>query len=518
MQRTLLEEKKKRNIPVICVFVAIACLLVLMGFLDTFVLKRPEAGPPNPPAASVPLKAPELPTGAEVPQALNMGMPGAPISVTDLQATHSTAPEKHFTLTAEAASLALDHGAPVQAWTFNGSAPGPTLRVRQGDMVVVTLINHLSFGVTIHWHGVSVPNADDGVAGVTQNAVKPGQSYTYRFLAKDAGTYWYHSHQFSYTETTGGLYGMLIVDPASPQVHDDVDSSVTLHDWNGANNQTLLAINTTTGTVKTNARAGQWVRLRVLNSSSDQHTVTLLGAPFMVAALDGHDVNAPQWLNQTPLPIGAAQRYDLRFQMPRTGAVTLVTSANNRQYQSAPAVVLGQGTVPGKLPAVSTHWFNLDTYGQPAPDPITTKSHFDVNYGITLNNHMGDSLGRMGMVYTLNGKVFPQTGMIMLKEGQLVKMHLDNQSDLIHPIHLHGHVFTVLTHNGHALTGSPIHLDTINIQPHDSYDIAFLANNPGIWMLHCHNLLHANWGMDMMVMYDISTPYSIGRATGNFPD
>ncbi|WP_161978022.1 multicopper oxidase domain-containing protein [Dictyobacter kobayashii] len=224
----------------ICIFVAIACLLIIMGFLDTFVLKRSEetgtASGASAQQGSTSLATPELPAGSEVPNNLNMGMAGAPLSVTDLQAPRTAGPEKHFTLTAEPARLSLNHGTSVAAWTFNGSAPGPTLRVRQGDMVVVTLVNHLTFGVTIHWHGVSVPNADDGVAGVTQDAVKPGQSYTYRFPAKNAGTYWYHSHQFSYAETTGGLYGMLIVDPANPQTHDDVDSSVTLHDWNGANN------------------------------------------------------------------------------------------------------------------------------------------------------------------------------------------------------------------------------------------------------------------------------------------
>ena len=109
------------------------------------------------------------------------------------------------------------------AWTYNGTSPGPTLRVRQGDLVVVHLVNHLSVGVTIHWHGVAVPNSADGVAGVTQDAVKPGQSYTYRFLAKDPGTYWYHSHQESFEETGNGLYGMLVVEPARPVVHDDVD-------------------------------------------------------------------------------------------------------------------------------------------------------------------------------------------------------------------------------------------------------------------------------------------------------
>ncbi len=82
---------------------------------------------------------------------------------------------------------------------------------------MVTLVNHLSFGVTIHWHGIDVPNSADGVAGVTQDAVQPGQSYIYRFLAKDPGTYWYHSHQFSYAETTGGLYGTIIVVSHSPR-------------------------------------------------------------------------------------------------------------------------------------------------------------------------------------------------------------------------------------------------------------------------------------------------------------
>src|SRR5581483_11166657 len=462
--------------------------------------------------------SPQLPGGPGVPTALNMGMANAPISVTSLQATQTTAPVKQFTLTAQPAHLTLGSRFQTDAWTFNGMAPGPTLRVRQGDMVVATVVNHLSFGVTIHWHGIDVPNSEDGVAGVTQDAIKPGQSYTYRFVVDQPGTYWYHSHQFSYEETTGGLYGALIVDPATPTVHVDVDDTVELHDWNGPNGQSVFAINDTTGTTNFAAKPGQWVRLRIVNTSNNQHLVTLLGAPFMVAALDGHDLNGPQLLTETPLPIGAAQRYDLRFQMPTQGPVTLVASTDDQHYTASPNVVIGEGTAPAMLPAVNPKWFDLTTYGVPKPDPINVNSHFDATYGITLNYHLGDSLGRSGMVFTLNGKVFPHTGMIMVKEGQLIRLHLDNQSDLVHPIHLHGHIFTVLTHNGKPLTGSPVHLDTINIQPHDSYDIAFLANNPGVWMLHCHNLLHAYWGMDMMIMYNVSTPYTIGTTSGNFPD
>ena len=470
------------------------------------------------------LAAPPLPSGPGVPAAVNMGMPGAATSITTLQAPLTAPHMKSFTLVAQNTLLSLGSGIRVPAWTFNGQAPGPLLRTQQGDLVVVHVVNHLSFGITIHWHGIDSFNSADGVAGVTQNAIAPGQTYTYRFFTNDAGTYWYHSHQLADVETMGGLFGMLIVDPKTPTIHADVDDSLALHEWNGANGQTILTINNTAGTLNEAARPGQWVRLRIVDTSNTAstapHLVTLIGAPFKVVSLDGHDLSGPQWLNETPLPIGTAQRYDLLFQMPAHGSVALVTAdeSDNQHYLSSPAVVLGQGSVPSTLPPV-TKWFDMTTYGQPAPTAITPQSHFDATFGIVLNNQIGTSLGRMGMTYTMNGKVFPDTGMIMVKYGQLVKIHLDNQSSLYHPIHLHGHIFTVLARNGQPLSGSPIRLDTVLIPPHSTYDIAFVANNPGIWMIHCHNFLHANWGMDMMlVYYGYTTPYTVGTSTGNFPD
>lgn len=510
--------RKGRLLPVL--FIIVALMIVSTGILD--VLRAQQHAPASKAngTTTATLPAPQMP--AKAPTALNMGMPGAPTSLTSLVGPQNAAHVDTFTLVAQPAPLKLQPGVVVPAWTFNGMAPGPTLHVKQGDLVVVNLVNHLSFGVTIHWHGIDVPNAEDGVAGVTQDAVKPGQTFTYRFIAQDPGTYWYHSHQFSYDETTGGLYGTLIVDPAKPTFHADLDYSVSLHEWNAPNNQTIFTIDNTTGNVNKAAQPGQWVRLRIVNTASTPsgvpQLVTLVGAPFEVIALDGHDLNAPQMLHEATLPIASAQRFDLLFQMPERGPVALVTSADNQHYQASPAVTFGQNLVPAALPAVDQKWFDFDTYGQPASDTIRPDSHFDAVYGMVLNNQMGTSVGRMGMTYTINGKSFPDTGMIMLKEGQVVKLHLDNQSTLYHPIHLHGHIFTVLTHNGQALKGSPVHLDTIDVPPHESYDIAFLANNPGIWMLHCHNLLHANWGMDMMVMYNISTPYTVGTQSGNFPD
>jgi FtsP/CotA-like multicopper oxidase with cupredoxin domain len=514
MNKSMIKQKTTQRIVVISIF-CLAALFITYSYITIVSLPASRGSTP---VAS--LQDPKIPTGPGVPTALNMGMPTG-IPITNLQAPQTAAHVKNFTLTAQPAHLTLGPGVSTDAWTFNGTSPGPTLHVQQGDLVVVKLVNHLSFGVTIHWHGVNVPNLSDGVAGVTQDAVKPGQSYTYRFIAKDPGTYWYHSHQFSDEETTGGLYGMLIVDPVIPTIHADVDVSVALHAWNGPNNQTIYTMNATDGTLTQLARPGQWVRLRIVNTSStpsgNPQLVTLVGAPFQVVSLDGHDLYGPQWLTNTPLPIGSAQRYDLYFQMPSYGSVALVTADDGQSYVRAPALVIGQGPVPARLPAVGK-WFDLTTYGTPAPDPITPQNHFDATYTIVLGNQMGSSLGRMGMTYTLNGKVFPYTGMIMVKEGQLVKLHFVNQTNLYHPMHLHGHVLTVLDEDGKPLTGSPVHQDTVLVPPHTSYDVAFVANNPGIWMLHCHNLLHANWGMDMMVMYDVSTPYTVGTTSGNFPD
>jgi len=444
---------------------------------------------------------------------------GTPISA--LQAPQTAAHVDTFTLTAQPLRITLEPGSTVDALSYNGVIPGPTLHVRQGDLVVVHLVNHMTVPVTIHWHGVRVPNSSDGVAGITQDAVKPGQSYIYRFIAKDAGTYWYHSHEFSYDQTSRGLYGALIVDPAQPTTHDDVDATLQLHDWilgGFPSFHVAEQINGSTQPLYIPAKPGQWVRLRIINTGpGSPHVLTLLGAPFTVAAMDGHDINGPTPLVAKPIIIGSAQRYDLRFQMPANGAVTMFRAADG-PYEKTPVAVIGQGPQQTTPPAMSK-WFDFSNYGKPSPTAISMQSHFDATYTVKLNNHIGFINGHFGPLYTINGQTFPNTPTIVVQPGQLVRLHLVNESKEIHPIHLHGHTFAVLTRNGHALTGSPVLLDTINILPHETYDIAFLADNPGIWMLHCHNLFHTSMGMDMMIVYpNISTPYSVGSASGNFPD
>src|SRR5262249_14217051 len=156
-----------------------------------------------------------------LPYAVNMssGGPGRnSVTMADLNEPPGRQPEKDFTLTAQVAHIPVLGGR--EAWTYNGTIPGPELRVKQGDRLRVKLVNHLPASTSIHWHGLRLPNADDGVAGITQDAVPPGGKYTYEFVVKDPGTYWYHSHQDTENQVPLGLYGALVVEPPNGPAYD----------------------------------------------------------------------------------------------------------------------------------------------------------------------------------------------------------------------------------------------------------------------------------------------------------
>jgi FtsP/CotA-like multicopper oxidase with cupredoxin domain len=463
---------------------------------------------------------------------------GSVTSVTDLVAAPSDAPTKSFHLTAQAVTLDLG-GQTVDAWTFDGTAPGPELRVQQGDQVVVQVTNQLPVGVTIHWHGVTVPNAADGVAGLTQDAIRPGESYTYRFVASEVGTFWYHTHQEASIGVPRGLYGALIVEPKAPPVRYDRDYTVVLHEWTLPRwwlprchppfpaCPTILDVDGHRDGVQLEARPGERVRLRILDAGEHQHLPALVGVPFRVVALDGHDVHEPQELRGVRLPLGAAQRYDLDFMMPNGPVALIDADPRANPVGQRPAVTLGTGpndreagltlAYPGDAPL-----FDFASYGTPAPAPIDWDTPVDAEYSLDLGSYLGFYDGEYTRQFTINGAVFPAIPEILVRPGEVVKIHFSDTGDSTgqgHPMHLHGHTFTVLAKNGQPLLGSPVQLDTVMVGPGETYDVAFRANNPGLWMLHCHIGSHASKGMDTMVVYPgISTPFDLGRATGNLPE
>lgn len=432
---------------------------------------------------------------------------GQATSVADLHGSQAGSPDARFTLTAQEGAVQLASGRTIEALTFNGSSPGPELRVRQGDLVETTLVNKdVQTGVTIHWHGVDVPNAEDGVAGVTQNAVLPGERYVYRFRAEQVGTFWYHTHQVSSKEVRRGLFGAIVIEPADVR-SDLVDVTLIAHTYNG-----VPTINASDQLERRLVAPGTPVRLRIVNSDSAQHDLTLSGTPFRVAAIDGTDLNDPSEIQDQTLEVGGGGRADLAFTMPQTPVRISLVDTDAGLALSSDGTATPRAVLPGGE-------FDPATYGVPAETSLDASTPFDRRFEFTIGRKPGFLAGRPGLQWSINGGIFPHVPVFVVEEGDLVEVALTNDTSAVHPMHLHGHHLLVLSRDGIPVSGSPWWVDTLNVKPHEEYRVAFRADNPGIWMDHCHNLPHAAEGLTMHVAYaGVTTPFNVGDDHDNAPE
>ncbi|SDI72716.1 Multicopper oxidase with three cupredoxin domains (includes cell division protein FtsP and spore coat protein CotA) [Actinokineospora alba] len=434
-------------------------------------------------------------------------VPGKPI--TELTGPKDGVPDKKFTLTARTTEITLPSGAKIHGWTYDGSVPGPLLRVRQHELVEVELLNaDVEAGVSLHWHGVDVPNAEDGVPGLTQDAVRPGGRHVYRFRAPDVGSYWYHSHQVSSEQVRAGLYGGFIVDPAEPEA-PVTDIPVVVHTFK---NQIQVMGGTDLLDRKAVA-AGTKTRLRLINSDSQTRRFSLTGTPFKVTGIDGTPVNGPTEVTDNILVLGGGARYDVEFTMP-DAPVRLATLG-----QPDSGMLLSPDGAGDRAPRFDGPELDANSYGTPAPTEFGADSPAARTVEWVMDNRLGFYDGRFAMVYTVNGDLFPNVPAVVVREGDLVRMRFVNRSFVDHPMHLHGHHALVLSRNGKPATGSPQWLDTVTVHPGETYEVMFKADNPGLWMDHCHDLDHAALGMVMHLSYEgYRTPFVAGYDTPNQPE
>ncbi|MGC4837698.1 multicopper oxidase family protein [Micromonospora vinacea] len=383
-------------------------------------------------------------------------------------------PTRRFTLTAGTATVDAD-GRNVAAWAFNGQVPGPELTATVGDVVEVTLRNRdIGRGVTVHWHGYDVPNDQDGVPGVTQAAVRPGQEFVYRFRADQAGTYWYHTHSASDVGVRMGLYGVLVVRQGPVT---GLDVTVPVH---------TLAGRPLPAPRVEQVEAGVPVRLRLINTDSTTHRYAVAGTAFRVAAIDGVDLRGPTPLEDTAVLIPAGGRYDLVFTAPATPVALFV---DGRAVYST-----------GPVSTATSAWPVLDPlgYGATAAAPW---SRFDKTFTLVLDRGLDLRKLLPRYAHTVNGAADPDIPPQVVRRGDVVLFTIVNRSQIVHPWHLHGHHVLVLARDGEPAAGSPLWLDSFDVRPGEVWKVAFRADNPGVWANHCHNLAHADAGMTLHLMY-----------------
>jgi FtsP/CotA-like multicopper oxidase with cupredoxin domain len=437
--------------------------------------------------------------------------PGSGRDVTRLTPRADLPADVDVTMVARKQRFMLPSGRAFEGYTLNGRSPGPVVKATKGQLVQVRLINEsVPGGITLHWHGVDVPNAADGVAGVTQDAVGIGQEFTYRFVADQAGTFWYHSHQLSHEQVRGGLLGALVVEPAPDRAARPgkvIDVVALAHLYNG-----VRTVNGREGDVPVEAPPGARVRVRVINTEYGVMPAWVSGAPYRLAAVDGTEVNGPALVQDKAMVVAAGGRADIDVTMPGDGSPV-------RVHLGGPTGVV-LGSTRHDLPPVPRPAATLDllTYGTPAPlgfDPAKPDRRFEYDIG----RRPGFLDGVPGLWWTVNGHLYPEVPMFHVAEGDVVRMRIANNSGEPHPMHLHGHHAVVLSRDGVPAGGSPWWVDSLEVAVGETYEIAFVADNPGIWMDHCHNLPHASEGLTAHLMYEgVTTPFTVGGPAANEPE
>lgn len=307
-------------------------LIVMVGLIFTACTP---AGPAVKNASNPPTATPGSMT-ADNPEAAHMM---EPITAPDVQpATETEGGQpltfreengvKVFELTAKPVQWPILDGTTVTAFTYNGTVPGPMIRVTEGDQVRILVKNELPDATTVHWHGIEVPNAMDGVPGVTQDPIQPGETFTYEFTAKPAGTFMYHSHFEGDIQVSAGLYAPFIIDPAVPEANPPaVDKTLMVSEWLQRDGQTFAAMPmsgmepnffTLNGkafpaTEEITVKKGEHIRLRLIGIGQFVHPMHLHGVPFKIVATDGHPVPKAAQLTKDTVSVAPGERYDIEF-------------------------------------------------------------------------------------------------------------------------------------------------------------------------------------------------------------
>lgn len=397
-------------------------------------------------------------------------------------------------------------------WAFNNMIPGPMLRAVQGDTIRVRFRNRLPMLSTLHWHGIRLPNNMDGVPGVTQPPVKPGEDFQYEFALPDAGTFWYHPHVATYEQIGRGLFGTIVVEEREPpDVDDDVlwaisdvmltkDATIapnfkSLHDAAHAGRLgNVVLVNGQRGPATLDVRAGSRIRLRLLNAASARiFRLKIHGHQPLVVAHDGHPCT-PYPLTESILfspgnridlildctgaPNATFQIEDEFFPAMRNKIGVIKYSSRSPQAARAPFTGLAPNALLEPVLA-GAESVKMVLEGGALSNKATREAIWLMNgRGNDHGSHM-DSHGKN------------PDPLFVWEQGCTVRCLIDNKTAWFHPMHFHGVVLRERLPNGQW---GPFKDSTL-LWPFKTQEIAFVAESPGDWMIHCHVSEHQHSGL-----------------------
>jgi FtsP/CotA-like multicopper oxidase with cupredoxin domain len=421
-------------------------------------------------------------------------------------------------------------GVKVRTWTYTGTVPAKEIRLTKGDQLRSTVTNGLPQQTTVHWHGLAIPNAMDGVPVLTQAPIAPGAKFAYEFTVPEAGTYYLHSH-FG-TQMDRGMYGPLIIE--SPDDGKDYDDElvVVLDDWIDGTGTTpdqvlenlkktgmkpmsmdgpmssptaplgsdggdvtypyyLINGRTATDPQVVDYRAGQRIRLRVINAGADTaFRVAVPGTELDVTHTDGF----PAVSKQTgSVILGMGERVDAIITVG--SSVPLIAAPEgkdghaqlNLRVAGAPANV----DVDAFVKTLRTSEVLNTATLTPTPDVVLPQRDPDTVFDLKLTGPLA------GYTWPINGKLYdPPNDGLAVDAGKRVRLRFANNSMMFHPMHLHGHTFQVVQPGGPGPRK-----DTVLVPPMKTVEVDFDTNNPGKWIVHCHNEYHLESGMATFVEY-----------------
>lgn len=406
-------------------------------------------------------------------------------------------------------------------WQYNRQTPGPVIRVKQGSKLRIPFSNGLEQATSVHWHGLRIPNRMDGVPGITQEAIEPGGEFLYEFAPPDAGTFWYHTHNRSWEQLARGLYGALIVEESDPIKVDrdlvwviddwligengaiDESSLGELHDWAHAGRLgNLLTVN---GKARPEfpAVAGERIRLRLINvANARTMNLRFPGVVPQVIAVDGQPVD-PFPLVKGELLLASGQRVDLIVDavLDPGERIRLEFFAGER-YLTAASLLLDSDRVLRRNPLDAP----IRLPDNPLPGPLRLDSAHRLDLKLE-----GGAMGRLReaelngklmpireliqhrKVWALNGIAgLPEAPLFRVQRGRSVVIRLINDNRWPHAMHLHGHHFRNIN-AGDGMDAA--WRDTVLLEGGDEINMAFVADNPGKWLIHCHMIEHQAGGM-----------------------